>query len=257
MRASFAAAVGCAVLAGALLPSAPGRGLERLRQAAPGPAAARSAHEISASQRRWSAGLVAGGAARLSWLEQVRSWLLRSHTAEQTRRGLIELADALSAELGAGAAPREALWRAARDEPRFAAVAAAARSPAGSVVSALNDLAAGPGGESAADLAMAWAVCETSGGRLAAPVARLSGGWRDEEQVRREVNAQLAGPRATAVLLSGLPVLGMAMGAALGADPLALLRRPSMALVVLLPGLLLEVAGLLWTARITRRAARW
>jgi hypothetical protein len=40
-------------------------------------------------------------------------------------------------------------------------------------------------------------------------------------------------------------------------NPLALLRQPSMTLVVLLPGLLLEVAGLAWTARITRRAASW
>jgi tight adherence protein B len=257
MSGSFAAAVGCAVLAGALLPSAPGRGLERLRAAAAMPAAARSGREVAGPGRRWPTGVVAGVVTPRTWLERACAWLLRSRTAEQTRTALVELADALSAELRAGAAPRQALWRASRDEPRFAAVAAAARSPAGDVVLALHDLANVPGGAAAADLATAWVVCEAAGGRLAAPVARLSGGWRDEEQVRREVKAQLAGPRATAVLLAGLPVLGLMMGAALGADPLALLRQPSMALIVLVPGLLLDGAGLLWTARITRRAATW
>jgi hypothetical protein len=47
------------------------------------------------------------------------------------------------------------------------------------------------------------------------------------------------------------------MGASLGADPIALMRQPSMVLVVAVPGLLLEAAGLFWTARITRGAATW
>ncbi len=257
MSGSFAAAVGCALLAGALLPAAPGRGLERLRGAPPAPVAppaGTNGHDVGSSEQRWL-GVVAGVVGYGSWLGRARGWLFRSRTAEQTRAAMIELADALSAELRAGAAPRQALWRASRDEPRFAAVATAARSPAGDVLSALQELANVPGGGAAADLATAWVVCETTGGGLAAPVARLSGGWRDEEQVRREVRAQLAGPRATAVLLAGLPVLGLAMGAALGADPVSLLRQPSMALIVLVPGLLLDVAGLLWTARITRYAA--
>ena len=66
--------------------------------------------------------------------------------------------------------------------------------------------------------------------------------------------AQLAGPRATAVLLALLPVFGLAMGNALGADPLAVLVGTPVGRGCLVLGLLLEVAGLLWTARITRRA---
>jgi tight adherence protein B len=241
MSGPLMAAVGCALLAGALLPPSPGRGLDRLRVA--GVAGV--------------AGVADGVLPSRAWLERAGRWFFRRRAAERNRIGLIELADALSAELRAGAAPREALWRAARDEPRFAAVAAAARSPAGDVVSTLHELATLPGGAAAADLATAWVVCEATGGRLAPAVARLAVGWRDEEQVRREVSAQLAGPRATAVLLAGLPLLGMAMGVALGADPIALMRQPSMALVVTAPGLALQAAGLLWTARITRRAATW
>jgi tight adherence protein B len=238
----FVGSVGCALLAGGWLPRPPDRGLDRL--GVPG-------------RDQGSARVRVGDVPRVSWHQRVRALLSRARDAEQNRTGLIEVADALSAELRAGAAPRDALWHAARDHPRFAAVAAAARSPSGDVVSALHELAILAGGAAAADLATAWLVCETTGGRLAGPVARLAGAWRDDEQVRREVTAALAGPRATAVLLAGLPLAGLAMGAALGADPIALLRQPSIALVVLVPGLLLELAGLLWTAGITRRAATW
>ena len=65
---------------------------------------------------------------------------------------------------------------------------------------------------------------KTSGGGLAAAVARLAAAARaDEEQVRRELAAQLAGPRATAALLARLPLAGVAIGAALGADPVGFL----------------------------------
>jgi tight adherence protein B len=251
MSWSLVGSVGCALLAGAWLPRARDRGLDRLRATGEPHGAATS----RAFARRQRPVVVV-----VAWaLGQLRKpgLLFRPRDARQTRAGLIELADALSAELRAGAAPREALWRAARDQPRFAVVAAAARSPAGDVVSALHELATYAGAGAAGDLATAWEVCETTGGRLAAPVARLAGAWRDDEQVRREVTAALAGPQATAVLLAGLPLAGLAMGAALGADPVALLRQPSVALVVLVPGLLLEVVGLLWTAGITRRAATW
>jgi tight adherence protein B len=251
----FGASVGAALLAGAWLPRPPDRGLDRL-----GPAGAKRAVAVADTagpRRRWSAQVLLIDVSARRLHRWSRRLLFRARDAQQTRTALIELADALSAELRAGAEPRDALWRAAGDRPRFAAVAAAARSPAGDVVSALHELAILAGGAAAADLATAWQVCEATGGRLAAPVARLAGAWRDDEQVRREVTAALAGPRATAVLLAVLPLAGLAMGAALGADPTALLRQPSLVLVVLVPGLLLELAGLLWTAGITRRAATW
>jgi tight adherence protein B len=252
----FVASVSCALVAGAGLPRSPDRGLDRL-------AASGSRRRVAVGaagqvgRQRWQAQRVVPGVPVRPWHERAKGLLVRARDAERNRTRLIELADALSAELRAGAPPREALWRAAGDQPSFAGVAAVARSPAGDVVSALRELAILDGGAAAADLATAWLVCETTGGRLAAPVARLAGAWRDDEQVRREVTAALAGPRATAVLLAGLPLAGIAMGAALGADPVALLRQPSVALVVLVPGLLLELAGLLWTAGITRRAATW
>jgi tight adherence protein B len=237
----FVASVGCAGLAGAFAVRSPGR---RLDQLTVGPAGRRAAGRFGG----------VGFEPKPSPFAAARERLVRARSGERTRMVLIALADALSAELRAGAAPREAMWRAARDQPALAPVAAAARSPTGDVVSALHELSARAGGAAAVDLATAWVVCESTGGRLATPVARLSRSWRDEEQVRREVSASLAGPRATAVLLAGLPLVGLAMSASLGANPVRLLARPSMALFVLVPGLVLEGIGVLWITRITRRA---
>jgi tight adherence protein B len=174
--------------------------------------------------------------------------------SQHGRESIIELAEALAAELRTGAAPRTAMLRAAEGEPLLHWVAVAARSPAGDVAAALRDLAALPGAAGAADLAAAWSVTETTGGSLATPVGRIAGGLRDDEQVRREVSAQLAGPRATAVLLAVLPLFGLLLGSALGAAPLPLLVASPVGPVLLVPGLLLELAGVLWTLRITRRA---
>jgi tight adherence protein B len=60
----------------------------------------------------------------------------------------------------------------------------------------------------------------------------------------------LAEPRATAVVLSLLPLLGLGLGAVLGADPLAWLLGSRAGLVVLAAGLALEAVGAWWAWRI-------
>jgi tight adherence protein B len=138
---------------------------------------------------------------------------------------------------------------AATGAPEWDAVVAAARSAVGDVPAALREL-----GGAAARLAAAWEVCEATGAGLAAPVRRLADGLRDVAQVRREVDAQLAAPRATAWLLTGLPLVGVLMGGALGSDPVPLLIGTAWGRALLGTGVLLEVAGLLWVQRIVRSA---
>jgi Flp pilus assembly protein TadB len=193
---------------------------------------------------------------RASAAAPARSWLPNRRAATKRRSAVAELADALASELRAGASPRVALLRAVQDEPLLAGLAAAARSPAGDVAAALREVGALPGGGGAGDLAAAWLVCESTGGGLAAPAARLAGALRDDAQVRREVAAQLAGPKATAVLLAMLPCFGLVMGAALGADPLHLFFGTAAGPALLATGLALELSGVLWTLLIARRAAR-
>ena len=132
---------------------------------------------------------------------------------------------------------RAARWRRSRGPPssapavrRFTSVAAAARSPATDPAARAADgrrrrrvrAARGPRrgrGRSPTRPAPVWPACHQAGRDR-----------RAADAVRRELDAALAGPRATAALLSMLPVAGVLMGSALGADPVAFLvsvrRRP-------------------------------
>jgi tight adherence protein B len=104
-------------------------------------------------------------------------------------------------------------------------------------------------------LSACWTVCATSGSGLAAAVERLAEGLRAEQAQRRAVDAELAGPRATAGLLAVLPGAGLLMAAGLGADPLHVLLETPLGLVCLVLGLGLDGLGVLWTSRLVARAA--
>lgn len=104
-------------------------------------------------------------------------------------------------------------------------------------------------------LAACWTVCARSGAGLAAAVDRLEEGLRAEQAQRRALDAELAGPRATAALLAVLPLVGLLLAAALGADPLRVLLHTPLGLLCLVTGLALDAAGVLWTRRLAARAA--
>lgn len=65
--------------------------------------------------------------------------------------------------------------------------------------------------------------------------------------------AGLAGPRATALVLAGLPVLGIALGQAMGAAPLRVLLGDGIGGALLVIGVGLVIAGVAWSDRITSR----
>ena len=104
-------------------------------------------------------------------------------------------------------------------------------------------------------LAVCWRVCHGSGSSLASAVDRLEDGLRAEQESRDEVQAELAGPRSTALMLSVLPAFGLLLGAGLGAHPLHVLLRTPLGGGCLVVGVLLELAGVWWTGRIVRAAA--
>ena len=70
-----------------------------------------------------------------------------------------------------------------------------------------------------APLAVACALSARSGASMAALLAGVRADLVADRDTRAAVHAAVAGPRASALLLAGLPVLGLLMGAALGADP--------------------------------------
>jgi tight adherence protein B len=118
----------------------------------------------------------------------------------------------------------------------------------------LEELAKQPGAEGLRLLAACWRIAAEQGGTLAVVLDDLAAALRDEEANRQEIATQLAGPRATARLLSGLPLLGLAMAAALGANPLAFLIGTLPGLGCLFAGIALNVTGLWWTHRLAKGA---
>ncbi|MFF3938284.1 type II secretion system F family protein [Streptomyces phaeofaciens] len=200
---------------------------------------------------------VVAGAAGVPLLRRLRRAAEARRAGERQGDAVISLCAALAGEVRAGRQPGEALQRAARDTGGLgaaqAAVLAAARFGE-DVPTALAAAARQPGADGLLGLAACWRVAVDQGAGLAAGLDRLEGALRAERDQRADLRAQLAGPRATAAMLAGLPVLGLLLGAALGADPLHVLLHTGAGLGCLLVGGLLEGAGVWWVLRIVRKA---
>lgn len=197
------------------------------------------------------------GAAGVPLLRRVRR--VGEARQAQERRGdaVIALCGALAGEVRAGRQPGEALLRAARDSDGLGEampVVLAAAKFGGDVPGALTDAAQQPGADGLAGLSACWRVAVDRGAGLAAGLDRLEGALRAERDQRADLRAQLAGARSTAVMLAGLPVLGLLLGTALGADPLHVLLHTGAGLGCLLVGGVLEGLGLWWALRIVRGA---
>ncbi|WP_408004799.1 type II secretion system F family protein, partial [Pseudonocardia lacus] len=106
---------------------------------------------------------------------------------------------------------------------------------------------------SAADIeriATAWSMADRFGVPLAELLARAHHDIRWRVRFAGTVRAQLAGPRATAVVLTALPVLGLGLGQLVGADPVAVLRGGPLGQAMLVVGAGLAAAGAAWSERI-------
>ncbi|MER6525707.1 type II secretion system F family protein [Streptomyces sp. NPDC001508] len=197
------------------------------------------------------------GAAGVPVLRRMRLARAARRTRERRTDAVIALCGALAGEVRAGRQPGEALLCAARDSGGLgdtqAAVLAAARF-GGDVPGALAAAARQPGAEGLLGLAACWRVAVDQGAGLAAGLDRLDAALRAERDQRADLRAQLAGARATAVMLAALPVLGLLLGTAMGAGPLRVLLHTGAGLGCLVVGGLFEAAGLWWAARIVRGA---
>lgn len=111
-------------------------------------------------------------------------------------------------------------------------------------------------GAALARVVTAAAVSARTGCSLAAVVTAAEDDLRAGLRTRAELGAALSGPRASAAVLAGLPVLGLLMGAGIGADPWRVLTTTPAGTVLLLVGVGLEVTGLVWSGRLAERAAR-
>ncbi|GGU29732.1 membrane protein [Streptomyces lavendofoliae] len=179
----------------------------------------------------------------------------RARERERRADAVIALCGAVAGELRAGWQPRQALFWAARTTGALggeeAAVLAAARF-GGDVPEALRRAAREDGADGLVGLAACWQVAVDGGAGLGAGLDRLEGALRERRDQRERLRAQLAGAWATVGLLAVLPVVALAMGWALGADPLRVLFHTPAGLGCLVAGGLLETVGLWWAGRVVR-----
>ena len=95
-------------------------------------------------------------------------------------------------------------------------------------------------------------VAERTGAPLADVIERIEADARSADRAEAAAAAQLAGARATAWLLAGLPAGGIALGYAIGADPLAVLLHTPVGAACAVGAVALQLAGLAWANRLNR-----
>ncbi len=189
-------------------------------------------------------GAIAAGVLTLAWRQEWRAH--RRATADLTMAAHTATAlRTMVAELRSGAHPVMAAEAAADVVPAVAgdlrALATAAQLDTEAPASALPQLAA------------AWTLAKRHG----LPMADVLDATRRDAEAGlafgRRMRAKLAGPRASAAVLTGLPVLCVLLGQAMGAAPLSVLTGSTPGQVLLVAGCVLLWAGTAWCRALTGR----
>jgi tight adherence protein B len=95
-------------------------------------------------------------------------------------------------------------------------------------------------------------LAERTGAPLAELLERVEADARAADRARGAAMAQAAGAVATAWLLAGLPAGGIALGYAIGTDPLGILLHTPIGAACAFGATVLQLAGLAWSRRIIR-----
>lgn len=213
------------------------------------------------------AGVAAAGATLM-----ISATVVRLTSSELRRRGqskqldrLLVATRTLAREVRTGASPVTAVLATAVTHPACA--------------DALNQLAAAVVGHrgGAGTFAGAWAGPDDSTAlrpdQQAEVITRLANGWQlsarygvpwaalidtvafdlaERQRAAALRDSQVAGPRVSGYVLAVMPVLGILLGAGMGADPVHVLLHTGVGSVLLLVGSTLTCLGLAWTAAIVR-----
>lgn len=187
---------------------------------------------------------------------------LRRRRRTVRRRGDEEAAalqaalDVLVSELRAGAHPVAAVEAAAAEARGSVAVslrAVAARARLGAdVAGGLFAVARGSAAPAHwTRIAVCWQLAQVRGLAIATLMGTAQRDIAERRRFASRVEAGMAGAHATAGVLAGLPVLGIGLGQLIGAQPVGFLLSGGVGGWLLVIGVGLSCAGLLWSDRIT------
>lgn len=180
---------------------------------------------------------LAMGAATVVWVADTQR---RARAASKRTEAVATFLGHLGTNVEAGAPLHAALERAAEHAPREIA-----RDVAHLIHHVTTGAPLAAETDEFARIAPLFALSASRG----VPLSRLVAAARDDiDHARRHratTNAALAGPKTTAVVLALLPFAGLLMGAAMGANPLALLTGGGLGGVLLTVGTALVCAGVI------------
>lgn len=189
---------------------------------------------------------LAMGAATVVWVADTQR---RARAASKRTEAVATFLGHLGTNVEAGAPLHAALERAAEHAPREIA-----RDVAHLIHHVTTGAPLAAETDEFARIAPLFALSASRG----VPLSRLVAAARDDiDHARRHratTNAALAGPKTTAVVLALLPFAGLLMGAAMGANPLALLTGGGLGGVLLTVGTALVCAGVIVSQHIIQGA---
>lgn len=157
---------------------------------------------------------------------------------------------ALAAELRAGNPPILAIGVAGGDPCIWPHAKAAAQAHTDISLALAADSRSNP---QLRALTACWQVAAQSGSGLVVSIEKLAQSMREAQEVRIQLEAELAGPRATAWMLALLPLIGIGLGYLLGAQPLTWLFSHPIGWLTLIVGVTLTGLGVWWTTSIAAR----
>lgn len=210
--------------------------------------------------------VVAGPAvtAALALLGVAAWWQWRARVRFRTRiAALTELGRALRTmvgELNAGAHPAAAAETAAADShgstaATLRAVATSARLGGDPDVLPVAEAPHPAQNAAVARLTGAWSLAHRHGVPLAGVLEAVRGDVESAVRLAAQVDARMAGPRASAAILALLPAIGVAMGEAMGAGAVSVLTSTVAGQVLLVLGAALVLAGVVWSVMLTGRVS--
>lgn len=118
----------------------------------------------------------------------------------------------------------------------------------------LQSLAESTSSQRLCAVAAVWAAATTTGARVADVLERLALAFAAEDEAATDLEATAAGPRATATVLSLLPVFGVVLATAIGAHPFHVLLHTGLGAALITGAVSLDALGIWWVRRITRGA---
>lgn len=203
-----------------------------------------------------SIGAVVAAATAAATVEMRRRNRRRRRTRDAEATALRGALDVLVGELRVGAHPVAAFTVAADDTEGVVAsalrtIAARARLGADVVAGMLSVARRSSLPAHWERLAVCWQLAQTHGLAIGTLMQTAQRDLVERQRFSSRVDAGMAGARTTAAVLAGLPAVGIALGQLIGADPLGFLLAGGFGEWLLVMGVLLACAGLLWCDRIT------